>query len=201
MYRWVLYPLGKFFLFIFLTIFGPVRVEGRKNVPLKGGLLVLANHISDADPPAVGHALPRAAYFMAKSELFKIPILGPLIRAYHAFPVNRGAPDRSAIRKTVDLLQKGEAVIMFPEGECSETGELLPILPGAALIIRTAGVKAICAGVRGTARILPYGKLIPRPAFGGVSVTFGEPREFERTASQDDILSWIESEFRRLTSP
>jgi len=199
MYRWVFYPLVKGFLAVLLFLLGPVKVVGRERVPQKGGVLIVANHISDADPPVMGHAVPRTAHFMAKSELFSIQILGAVIKALQAFPVNRGAPDRAALRRTIELLQQGEAVVMFPEGEISETGELQPLLPGAALIIRTSGVPVMCAGVVGTTRIVPFKAVIPRPAFGGVYVRFGEPRQFAKDTSQDAILGWIEAEFRALT--
>ena len=124
---------------------------------------------------------------------------GSLIRALHSFPVNRGTPDRAAIRKSVEVLQSGEALVMFPEGECSETGDPLPLLPGAALIIRMADVPVVCCGIVGTRKIMPYGKLIPRPSFGGVSATFGKPRAFEKNATQDEILGWVRSQFDELT--
>jgi 1-acyl-sn-glycerol-3-phosphate acyltransferase len=199
-YRWVLYPFMKLFLGVLLIVLGPVRVLGRGNVPRRGGLLILANHISDADPPTMAYAVPRPTYFMAKSELFSVRLLGRIIRAFRAFPVNRGTPDKAALRKTVELLRGGEAVVMFPEGECSETGHLLPLLPGAALIVRMAGSSVICAGIKGTSRIMPYGKLIPKPAFGGVRVSFGEPKVFPQGASQEEILGWARAEFERLTA-
>src|SRR5688572_25699604 len=119
-YKWVGYPVTKALLAIGLFLLGPVRIRGRKNVPRSGGLLVISNHLSDCDPAVIGHALPRHSNFMAKRELFDIPILSWIIRTLQAFPVNRGSPDRAAIRKTVELLQKGEAVVVFPEGQLSE---------------------------------------------------------------------------------
>ncbi|MCH8273920.1 MAG: 1-acyl-sn-glycerol-3-phosphate acyltransferase [Armatimonadetes bacterium] len=199
MLRWVLYWLAKFLAVILLALLGPVRVVGRRNVPRRGGLLVLSNHISDADPVAVGHALPRTACFMAKSELFSVPVFAGLIRALGAFPVRRWAPDRAAIRRALELLKAGEAVVMFPEGQLSEDGKLQAILPGAALIIKKAGVPAVCCGLVGTNKIMPFRKLFPRPAFGGVRARFGEPRRFDRADSHEAILGWIESELRRLT--
>lgn len=198
MFRWVLYPIGKTFLFFFLLLFGPVKVRGRGNVPRSGGLLVAANHRSDCDPAVVGHALPRPTYFMAKEELFRVPVLGPIIRAFRAFPVKRGTPDRAAIRSAVELLKRGECVVMFPEGQLSEDGNLQPILPGALLIARMAAVPVVCCGLRGTERIIPFGKVLPRPALGGVSASFGEPRTLTGVG-ESDALGWIAAEFLRLS--
>ncbi|MCL6624879.1 MAG: 1-acyl-sn-glycerol-3-phosphate acyltransferase [Fimbriimonadales bacterium] len=201
LFQWVLYPVGKALLAILLLLFGPVVIENRRAVPRKGPLLVLANHISDCDPPVIGYALPRPAYFMAKAELFSIPILAPLIRALRAFPVRRGAPDKTAIRTAVELLQKGEAVVIFPEGHVSETGTLQPLQPGAALILRRAPVPVICCGVINTNRIIPFRKIIPRPAFRIVRVRFGEPRTFPEPLQENEFLQWAEKELRRLTAP
>jgi 1-acyl-sn-glycerol-3-phosphate acyltransferase len=199
MYRWVYYPLAKLFLRVTFFLLGPVSVAGRQNVPQTGGVLILANHISDADPPVMGVAVPRRPWFMAKSELFAIPVLGSIIRGLHAYPVDRGEPDRAALRKTISLLQAGDAVVMFPEGQISEDGEPQPLLPGAALIARSAGVPVVCAGIVGTDRIIPFKKIIPRPAFGGVHVRFGTPASFPKEAKQEEILDWVRGQFAALT--
>jgi 1-acyl-sn-glycerol-3-phosphate acyltransferase len=136
---------------------------------------------------------------MAKSELFAIPVLGSIIRGLHAYPVDRGEPDRAALRKTISLLQAGDAVVMFPEGQISEDGEPQPLLPGAALIARSAGVPVVCAGIVGTDRIIPFKKIIPRPAFGGVHVRFGTPASFPKEAKQEEILDWVRGQFAALT--
>ncbi|MEW5883106.1 MAG: lysophospholipid acyltransferase family protein [Armatimonadota bacterium] len=199
MYRWVFYPLGKVVLALFFLLFGPVRVRGRERVPRRGGLLVVANHLSDIDPPLVGHALPRPAWFMAKSELFSVPILGPVMRAFRAFPVKRGRPDRAAIRRAVELLQAGECVVVFPEGQISEDGRLQRALAGAALIWKHAQVTCVVCGIAGSQRIVPFRSVIPRPAFGGVSVRFGEPIPWERASEIESFGEWFTGEAQRLT--
>ncbi|MER3413109.1 MAG: 1-acyl-sn-glycerol-3-phosphate acyltransferase [Armatimonadota bacterium] len=199
MYRWVLYPLGKLVLAVFFLLFGPVRVRGRSLVPRQGGLLVVANHLSDVDPPLVGYALPRPAWFMAKSELFSIPILGKVIRAFRAFPVERGRPDRGAIRRAIELLRAGECVVVFPEGQISEDGRLQPALAGAAIIWKQAQVTCVVCGIVGSQRIVPFRAIIPRPALGGVSVRFGEPIPWERAHDIETFGEWFTREAQRLT--
>lgn len=194
-------PLARLAAWVLFILLGPVRVFGRGNVPKQGGLLILANHRSDVDPALAEIACPRAVYFMAKSELFGVPVLGWFLRCFRAFPVKRGEPDRNSIKKAVAYLQAGEAVCIFPEGELSETGEMLPLKPGVALIVRMANVPVICLGLSGTAHVLPYGKLIPRPAFGWVSARWGEPRQFGDSATKDEILDWADGELRRLEHP
>ncbi|MGA0996762.1 MAG: lysophospholipid acyltransferase family protein, partial [Vulcanococcus sp.] len=89
------------------------RTAGNAHVPMEGALVVVANHGSHLDPPLLGHALGRPVAFMAKAELFKIPLLGPIIRACGAYPVSRGASDREAIRTATDRLDQGWATGVF----------------------------------------------------------------------------------------
>jgi 1-acyl-sn-glycerol-3-phosphate acyltransferase len=136
---------------------------------------------------------------MAKSELFGIPVLGTLMRVFGAFPVKRGEPDRQALKHSADLLKAGEAVVIFPEGQLSETGDLQELKAGVALIARlSAGVPVICVGIDGSQRIMPYGKLIPRPSFRTITVEWGEPRVFEKGTDAQEILAWISGQLRML---
>lgn len=193
------YPVLKLFVRGLMLVLGPLKVRGKANVPSSGGLLILSNHIADIDPPVVQIACKRRIHFMAKSELFEIPVLKHLIRWFHAFPVKRGEPDRAAIKHALGLLAAGEAVCIFPEGELSESGKLLPLLPGAALIVRKAGVPVVCCGLKNTNRVMPYKSVIPRPGFCFTYAEWGAPRTFSPDATQDEILGWAEAELRRLT--
>ncbi len=92
---WIVRPIMWTLLRIVFFIFGGIRFEGREHVPSRGGVLVTPNHISDCDPTAIGVALPRACYVMAKEELFEMKYIGALIRWLHGFPVKRYTADRS----------------------------------------------------------------------------------------------------------
>ncbi|HSI73563.1 MAG TPA: lysophospholipid acyltransferase family protein [Fimbriimonas sp.] len=184
-------PLARIFVGIFFFLFGPYRIRGAYRVPRKGPVLILSNHISDFDPPMVQFACPRPLRFMAKSELFEMKVIGPLLRFFGAFPVKRGEPDRNSIRLAVDYLKAGEAVGIFPEGQLSETGELQELKGGVSLIIRMAACPVICCGVKNLNRVLPYGSVIPRPAFRTLEVNWGEVREFSKDSSTEEILAWV----------
>ncbi len=192
-------PAMRLVCWVLFTLLGPFRAVGRNNIPRQGGLLILANHRADVDPIVVQLACPRPIYYMAKSELFTIPILGRIMRWFRAFPVKRGEPDRSSIKRAVAYAHAGQATCLFPEGQLSETGELQELKPGAALIVRMADVPVICCGVKNTERILPYGKLLPRPALRWVTCAWGEPRTFERHATTEEIIEWANGELLRLT--
>lgn len=196
--RWFL-PIGRVVTWPLFQLLGPVFVTGRERVPRTGGLLIVANHIADCDPPFVQFACPRAMHYMAKRELFDIRGLGWLIRRLNAFPVERDRADRGSLRLATELLKAGEAVTIFPEGRIAEDGRLQPLKPGVALLARQTNVATLCVGLRGTQHVLPYGKIIPRPSFRGVHIAWGEPRTFARDEDNDTVMAWIESELRRLT--
>lgn len=191
-------PFSRIVCWVLMTLFGPFRSFGRKNIPKQGGLLILANHRADVDPIAIYLACPRPIYFMGKSELFAMPIVGSIMRAFRAFPVKRGEPDRAALKLAAQYTHLDHVVCVFPEGQLTETGKLQPLKPGAALIVRLTECPVICCGLRRTDRIMPYGKFIPRPALGWVEAHWGEPRSFAKSTPPEDILAWVESELRRL---
>ncbi len=190
----LLLPALRVVGWVLLTILGPFRVKGSFQVPRSGGVLLLANHISDVDPVVVQAACRRHIFFMAKSELFEGRVLGGIIRWFQAFPVRRGEPDRASIRLAVKLLKNGQVVCVFPEGRLSETGKMLPLLPGVVLIARMANVPVVPCGITGTTRIMPYGKTTPRPGFGWVTVSFGTPLPVD-----DDLMAQVERSLRALT--
>jgi len=100
----------------FLRILVRVRIHGGENLPAEGGVIVCANHISNLDPIMLAAAFPRQVRFMAKIELFRIPLLGGILKILGAFPVDRGAMDVGAIKTSIKLLNQGEVVGVFPQG-------------------------------------------------------------------------------------
>lgn len=191
---WLLKLVGWPLLFVL----GPTFVFGSRRVPRSGGLIVIANHLSDCDPVVLQGSCPRPIQFMGKSELFSMKVVGSFMKWWGCFPVRRGAPDRGALRKASELAKSGRVVGIFPEGQLSEDGRLQEIREGAALTIRMAEVPVICCGLRNTQRIVPYGSMVPRPAFRLVAATWGEVRTFSKEASNEEIAAWMESELRRL---
>lgn len=190
--------LRWFIGFPLFTVLGPYRIRNKKNVPKTGGLIVLSNHISDCDPIVSQLACPRGMQFMSKSELWEIKWLGKFMKWWGNFSVKRGEPDRQSLRTASELAKSGAVVCIYPEGKISENGQLGPLMPGSALIIRMAGVPVICCGMHGNDKVMPYTKLVPRPAFSWVTSTWGEAKTFDKDCTNEEIIEWAESELARL---
>ena len=169
-YRW-----GHRLTSLFCKTVGHLEAYGVGRIPREGGVLLISNHVSFLDPVIVGSAASREIHYMARSNAFDIPGLGKLISAYNAYPVNRGAPDLGALRKTISLLQTGNVVLMFPEGTRSVDGTLGKARDGAGFIAHRAGVPTIPVFHSGAERVLPRNS--KRLRRSKLRVLFGEPLE------------------------
>lgn len=125
-------------------LFSVKKIEGLENIPADGGL-VCANHTCFADPIVIVAAIKKPIKYMGKAELFKIPVLKSVIKAFGAFPVKRGGADSTAIRTAETLLRNGELVGMFPQGtRCPGVPiEESSIKNGAGLIAYRSGCRVI----------------------------------------------------------
>jgi len=148
-----------------------MRIEGRHYFPLQGAVLLASNHRSNLDPFFLGVASPRQIHFMAKAELWRVRLLGRVIEAFGAFPVNRGEADRTAVRRALELLDGGAVVGLFPEGHRHRDGTLGPINPGVSLFALREGVTTLPVVIEGSEKVI-QGK---RLRFPRVWVTFGPP--------------------------
>jgi 1-acyl-sn-glycerol-3-phosphate acyltransferase len=175
------YAVVKPTFHIFFTLFCRMRVEGRKwlcqpRLPGQGGALVAANHLSYLDPLVLAAAAMRPMYFMAKSELFQMPILGPILRGVRVFPVHRGSVDRAALRTCEELVRAGQLVVIFAEGTRSATGRLEEFEPGVGLLALRTRAPVVPIGISGTDRVLP--RNIPMLLPGKIEVRIGPPVSF-----------------------
>jgi 1-acyl-sn-glycerol-3-phosphate acyltransferase len=152
-----------------------VEIVGKEHVPRRGPLIVASNHLNNADPPIIAAALPRRAVFMAKKEMFDWPVLSWLFKAFGAFPVRRGEVDLRAMRRAIQELEKGRALMMFPEGTRSRDARLHRGRPGTAILAMKTGAPILPVAIYGTEHI-KWPWLFFKPlAIAHVRVTFGEP--------------------------
>jgi len=159
------------------------KVRGREHVPKKGGVIVASNHVSFWDPPLVGTAAVRELHFLAKEELFRTPVLGPLIRAFNAIPIRRGVADLSGLTKAMEVLRAGRALLMFPEGTRARDGELHAARPGVGMLAVATDARIVPAYISGSNR---PGKWLLRG--GRLRVTFGPARSWRELAGPDAAL-------------
>jgi 1-acyl-sn-glycerol-3-phosphate acyltransferase len=161
------------------------RIYGAENVPRSGKLIVVANHASDFDPPIVSSCVGRPVSFMAKEELFTVPVLAPAIRLYGAYPVKRGSADRSAIREAVKQLDEGWAVGIFLQGTRTIDGRIPEPKLGAALIASKTQAPLLPVSLWGSQHILPNGTKFPRPV--PLTIRIGEPIPAPQTSDRSTL--------------
>ena len=154
--------VSYFFVFPIFRILYRGRSIGISNVPKEGGVVIVANHGSHLDPPILGHALGRPIAFMAKAELFRIPILSSIIRACGAYPVSRGAGDREAIRVASSHLRSGWATGVFLDGTRQKNGRINSPKAGAALLAARTGCPLLPVAIINSHRAFSKGSFFPR---------------------------------------
>ena len=176
----VFFRIAQIFFRIYFTLYHRVSVRGLPELKkfLAGRawpVILAANHESYLDPPLVGMLFPGAMRFIAWDGLFKIPVFASLIRALGAVPVSQENKSSAAslLRDVMEFIKNGYSVLIFPEGERSPNGTLMPFEGGAALISLKTGAPIVPVWLDGTFEAYPSSKKIPRPR--RVAVTFGEP--------------------------
>lgn len=148
-------------------------VKGKENVPRKGPLILVSNHLNNADPPILGSVTPRQISFLTKQEWFKTPIIGTMFKMGGMIPVRRFAADLHALRAAQNLLQNGGCLGMFAEGTRSKDGVLHQGEPGTALIALRTGAPVQPVAIWGTEGVkLPKDMLVSRTK---VHVRYGKP--------------------------
>jgi 1-acyl-sn-glycerol-3-phosphate acyltransferase len=152
-----------------------LRIDGMDNLPRSGAVLVIGNHVGTAEPALTGVFIPRHdVYYMAKSELFRNPLLGWLFRKNHAFPVVRNTADRAALREALAVLAGGHVLLVYPEGTRSWDGHVIGnVQAGAGFIARQSGAVIVPVASWGSERVIPRGSWMPRPA--DIELRIGEP--------------------------
>jgi 1-acyl-sn-glycerol-3-phosphate acyltransferase len=165
-----------------------LELRGVHHIPPSGPLLITPNHQTYADPPLVTIPVRRPVHYMAWSRLFEIPAFGWFIRRLRAFPVQIESSDPRATREAVRLLQAGEAVMIFPEGERSRDGAVARFKPGAFRLAASLGGPILPVTIAGAHAAWPPGRVLPRP--GRVTITYHPvvrpaPTEDVRAAARD----------------
>ena len=147
--------------------------RGRRNLPREGGVIIAPTHRSNLDTPMIGASAGRPLRYFAKSGLFRGPVTTWMMVAMGAFPVRRDTIDRSALKAALTVLEAGQPLVVFPEGERKSGPRIHPLLDGAAWLAAKSQVPVVPVAIGGTERAMGIGVRMPRPRT--VRLVWGEP--------------------------
>jgi 1-acyl-sn-glycerol-3-phosphate acyltransferase len=172
----VFYTVVRAAVAVWARLFLRWRAYGSDNMPRAGGVILACNHTSYLDPPLAAISVARHLRFLAKEELFRIPVLGSLITALGSVPIARGRLDRAGFKRAERIVRSGQALLIFPEGTRSPDGRLLPAEPGVGLLVLRTGAPVVPMAIVGSDKALPRNSVVLRPA--KVTVRLGRSISF-----------------------
>lgn len=182
----MIYSLLRIIAAALLYVVFRLEVDGLNEVPDEGPAIIAANHKSWIDPVAIGVALRRRVCFMAKEELFRIPVFAGLLRMLYAFPVKRGAADVGALKYAIRLLRKNELLGIFVEGTRIKTEGIGDVKPGIYLLARLSKAPVVLCAIRGSRPIFVH-RFLPVP--NKIKLVF---RRFEADPSALDEKEYLQ---------
>jgi 1-acyl-sn-glycerol-3-phosphate acyltransferase len=161
----------------FTRLYTRMSIEGREHLPTTGGYVIAPVHRSYVDTPISACISRRRIRYMGKDSMWKFASVGKLISALGAFPVSRGTVDREALMRCLAVLDAGEPLVLFPEGERKDGPTVQPLFDGAAYLASKSGVPIIPVGIAGSDRVMPRGAkfIFPRK----VKIVIGAPLRVE----------------------
>lgn len=185
-FKGIFYYLNLAWVKFLLLLVTKREVIDRGNTPKRGPVIVVCNHLNNADSPILTAAVPRRLYWLVKHEWMVTPVIGPMFRMAGMIPVRRFEADLHALRMCERALKKGWALGMFPEGTRSKTGGLQEGEPGSALLALRTGAPILPVVIWGTEKVR-----LPRDIIGRTQayVRFGKPFSLQRKdkISREDI--------------
>lgn len=195
--RWIIvWRTCRQIVWIALRLFARVRWRGEENIPVEGPVVVVANHESHLDPPLVGAIVgpARACGFLARASLFRIPLYGRLIRFLGAIPLDRTGRGADGMREAITAIQRGFAVLLFPEGTRSPDGAMQTFKPGFMLLARRTRASVIPTGIAGCYEAWPRSRAFPRP-FSRLAVVVGDaiPADTLLTMSPAEGAAYVQA--------
>lgn len=207
---WLYHPWWKaayWATFTAMTLGFSLRVRGRENIPRRGPALLIANHQSFLDPPVIGLASTRSLCYLARKTLFDNPAFAWVLRSMNSIPIDQEGVGKDGIRSILAELQRGQAVLVFPEGERCLDGALHPLRPGIHLLLKRVKAPIVPIGVAGAYQAWPRWRLLPTPSplfFPAtertVAVAIGQPidpRPFEHLG-REQFLAQMFTELQKV---
>jgi 1-acyl-sn-glycerol-3-phosphate acyltransferase len=171
------YRIGRLAYHVWFTAYHRCRICNVERVPATGPVLLACNHASFYDPPLVGSALPRDICYLARESLFKTSLGNWVLRKLNCIPVDREGGGAAGLKGVLDNLERGRAVILFPEGTRTRDGRLQPVRSGIGLAVIKADAPVVPVRVFGSYEAWGRHHKVPRPV--QLVVKFGQPLRFE----------------------
>ena len=169
----IAYQIVRFIVTTFCRVWCRMTVDGSENVPAEGIFILAPTHRSILDTPIASGVTRRRMRFMGADKYWKNTAFGRLLTALGGFPVSRGTADREALKRSIAVLQGGEPLVLFPEGERKHGPIVQPLFDGATYIAVKAGVPIIPVAIGGSERAMPKGAKFIRPS--KLHVVVGKP--------------------------
>jgi len=169
----ILYRITWLFLLAVNKSLWRLKICGKENLPATGAFVLAPVHRSFIDFALTSSITRRRMRYMGKDSLWKVGLFGKFISALGAYPVHRGGADREALKRTVDVLQGGEPVVIFPEGTRQFGPKVEDLFEGAAYVATKVGVPIVPVGIGGSEQAMQKGKKLPRPV--KVAIVIGTP--------------------------
>lgn len=163
------------------------RVCNPERVPESGPVILACNHASFLDPPLVGAGLKRPIHYLARASLFRFPIAAALLRSWEVVPVDRDGGTGRGLRAILDRLERGGAIILFPEGTRTLDGRLQPARAGIGLVVVQSAAPVVPVRVFGTYDAYGKHRRWPRPR--QVTVKYGRPLDFASLRAEAETAS------------
>ncbi len=164
-----------------------LRCFGREHTQVDGPAVILSTHQSHLDPVLVGVSFNERLSSVARKSLFRVPLLGTLIRWLDSIELDRERGGLTGLKETLRRLKRGRKVLLFPEGTRSPTGRLMPLKPGFLVLARRCSVPVIPVAIVGAYDALPRGAKVPRIV--PIRVVIGEAIQPEELADLDDAAA------------
>ncbi|HUY42542.1 MAG TPA: lysophospholipid acyltransferase family protein [Acidimicrobiales bacterium] len=202
--RTVIYRVCRALVAVMAKILLRPSIEGVQHIPSSGPVIIAPIHRSNVDFAVSVFLSPRKVFFMAKDSLFRVPILGPLLIRVGAFPVRRGSADRESMARAEEILRRGQALVLFPEGTRKEGMAVGPLQDGAMFVAARSGAWVVPVGIGGTEKAMPHGAKLPRlvkihiVVGEAIAPPVGEGRVSRSaiTAKSEELRAALESVYR-----
>jgi 1-acyl-sn-glycerol-3-phosphate acyltransferase len=180
-----LFNLSRLLVLSICRLYFRIEYAGADRVPAAGAMILAPNHVSYLDPLWVSAPVTRPLRYMTWDRMMRLPLLGPLMKAYGAFPVNVDKGDRGALRASLAQLRAGGGLVVFPEGARTRSGRIMPFKGGVVRLALEARVPIVPVTIIGGYRAFSPHHLFPRPC--KVRIIYHDPIHLDESMTREEL--------------